>query len=284
MAVTRKENARWSPFVDELRAHRVENGWSQAELASRINYSEALIAQVETYRRVPALELAGELDRVFGTAGYRPPGNGADARPGTFTRLVLRLRSEAFSAPFGDFAPYEQEADEVFIFEHSLVPGLLQTPDYARWVMRTRPNTSADELQALVDSRLARQAVLTRADPPPAIAWFLLDEGVLHRPVAPADVMRAQFARVLDMTDRPNVTVSVVPYGAGGHSGLLGAFNLAETEGQPSILYIEDVADGRVSQDPALVAKVRLRWRTLQAEAVSVAASRDMLKKKAEES
>ena len=102
------------------------------------------------------------------------------------------MRDLPFPASFRPFAAYEAEATALYVFQHSLVPGLLQTPGYARAVLATRPNTTEDEIDNLVEARLARQAVLNREDPPPPLLWALVDEGVLHRPVAPTEVMHDQ--------------------------------------------------------------------------------------------
>ena len=139
--------------ADEMKAAREQRGWSQADLADKIPYSLSTISMVEALHRAPARDLAGHLDKAFGT-------------PGTFARLEARLRDLPFPASFRPFAAYEAEATALYVFEHSLVPGLLQTPAYARAVLATRPNTAEDEVDNLVEARLARQAILTRDDPP----------------------------------------------------------------------------------------------------------------------
>ena len=110
---------------------------------------------------------------------------------------------------------------------------MLQTEAYARAVLSTRPNTSADEVSSLVAGRLARQAVLWREDPPAPIVWVLVDEGALYRPVAPPEVMHEQLMYLAEVSERPNVTVQVIPYSAGGHTGLLGACTVADLDGSP---------------------------------------------------
>ena len=127
----------------------------------------------------------------------------------------------------------------------------MQTPAYARAGLATRPNTADDEIDNLVEARLARQAILTRDDPPAPLLWALIDEGVLYRPVAPAEVMHDQLMYLVEVSRRPNVTIQVVPYSAGGHTGLLGAFVIADLEGSLSIVYVEDITYGRVFEDPA---------------------------------
>jgi transcriptional regulator with XRE-family HTH domain len=116
--VRERDTAALSLFADEMRAAREQRGWSQADLADQIPYSLSTISMVEALHRVPARDLAGHLDKAFGT-------------PGTFTRLEGRLRDLPFPASFRPFAAYETEASALYVFEHSLVPGLLQTPGYA---------------------------------------------------------------------------------------------------------------------------------------------------------
>jgi len=166
-------------------------------------------------------------------------------------------------------------------FEHSLMPGLLQTPEYATAVLRARPHTREEDIEELVAARLARQAVLEREDPP--IVWVLLDEGVLHRPAAPPDVMYRQLTHLAEMSRLPNIAIQVVPYGAGGHCGLLGAFVIADLDGSASIVFLDDAADGRVTEDAAAISRVIVRFDSLRGEALPKSASRDMIASVAEE-
>jgi hypothetical protein len=147
----------------------------------------------------------------------------------------------------------------------------------------TRPNTTADEVEEQVRGRLDRQAVLTRNDPPAPLLLALIDEGVLHRPVAAPDVMRAQLAHLLTLSRQPNVTIQVVPYEAGGHTGLLGAFSVAEMGNRDAIVFVEDIADGRVFEDDATLSQVALRFKSLQSEALPKGASRDLIARVAEQ-
>ena len=268
--VRERDTAALSLFADEMKAAREQRGWSQADLADQIPYSLSTISMVEALHRVPARDLAAHLDKAFGT-------------PGTFTRLEGRLRDLPFPASFRPFAAYEAEATALYVFQHSLVPGLLQTPAYARAVLATRPNTTDDELDNLVAARLARQAILARNDPPAPLLWALIDEGVLYRPVAPAEVMHDQLMDLVRMSRLPNVTIQVIPYSAGGHTGLLGAFVVADLDSSLGIVYVEDIADGRVFEDPGAVSRVTLRYRSLQSEALPKGASRELIARVAEE-
>jgi|SRR5450755_640638 transcriptional regulator with XRE-family HTH domain len=184
-------------FADELRAARERAGLSRDDLGERMNYSGSLVGMVETLKRVPQADFAARCDDVL---DY----------PGTFARLQKRLRALPFPASFRPFAAYEEIATALRSFEHTLVPGLLQTPEYARAVLAVRPNTSPDELDDMVAARLARQAILDQ-DSPPAL-WAVIDEAVLHREIGGAKVMADQLLHLVDMSDRPNVTLQVIPY------------------------------------------------------------------------
>ena len=270
-------------FADELKAHRAQRGWTQADIAAKTSYSESLIAQVETCRKSATPDLGKALDRLFATPGFTENDGDVPGTPGTFGRIVVRLRNLPFPASFRSFAPHEAEAVALNTYQHSLVPGLLQTEDYARAVLATRPNTTEDEVDEQVRGRLARQLVLTREEPPAPLLLALLDEGVLHRPVAPVPVMFEQLRHLVELSRKPNVTVQVVPYEAGGHTGLLGAFSFAEMGNREAIVFVEDIADGRVFEDDATLSQVALRFKALQSEALPKGASRDLIAKVAEE-
>ena len=254
------------------RAH----GWTQAELAAKIAYSESLIAQVETCRKAPTPELARALDRVFATPGFAEDAPGVPGSPGTFGRLVARLRNLPFPASFRSFAPHEAEATALYVFEHSFVPGLLQTAEYARAVLEMHPDVTEDVVNERVAGRMARQEILDRDDPSPPLLWVLIDEQVLHREIGGPAVMRDQLLHLVAMSRRPGITVQVIP-GNGAHPGLLGAFTVADPGGYPGIVNVEDIADGRVTSDVSTVSTVTLRFHGLRGDALSKGASRDLI-------
>jgi transcriptional regulator with XRE-family HTH domain len=268
-----------SLFVDEMRAMREARGWSQAELASHASYSESLIAMVETYQRAPTEGLAHALDRAFGTPGFSEDTVDGPGSHGTFGRLWRKLRTVSLPTAFRPFAEREAEAVALRTFEPALVPGLLQTPEYARAVMATRPGTTEAETEADVADRIGRQWILTRDDRPPPLLWVLIDEGVLHRPVAPASVIDDQLNHLIAVSKWPNVTIQVVPYAAGGHSGLLGGFIVCDLPGSKSIAFLDDALDGRVVEDTETVSEILLRFAGLRSDALPKGASRDLMAK-----
>jgi transcriptional regulator with XRE-family HTH domain len=144
------------------------------------------------------------------------------------------------------FQPYvglESAATIIRTYELQFVPGLLQTADYARAVIRiAHGNAQPSELERRVNVRLERQKLLTRSDPPQL--WAVIDEGALRRLVGGPDVMRTQIAALIDATKMPNVQLQIMPFDFGGHAGAGGAFSILRFPDQelPDIVYVEQLA------------------------------------------
>jgi transcriptional regulator with XRE-family HTH domain len=249
-------------FAAELQAARARAGMSRDELAARINYSPSLVGMVESMRRVPRLDFAQRCDDALGTSG-------------TFARLHEHLRIAPFPSWFRPFAQHEAEATSLRTFQLVLVPGLLQTGEYARVLLSTRVGATEDDVDQAVTARLERQAILDRDDPP--LLWVVLDEGGLHRSIGDRKVMRAQVERLVEMAGRPNVVIQVIPGEVGAHEGVNGSFVIADFAVAPSIVYLETALTGLVVERPEDVAAVRLTYDTLRSEAMSRAASLELL-------
>ena len=142
----------------------------------------------------------------------------------------------------GRFAQHEQDATALRTFEHSLVPGLLQVPEYARALLSTRMGTSQDETEQLVAARMERQVILDRADPP--LLWVVVDEHALRRPVGGRKVMAEQLDHLAEMAQRPSILIEVIPLDVGAHEGVNGAFVIAEFADAPSYRVPGDGTNG----------------------------------------
>ncbi len=244
--------------------------------SGQTSYSESLIAQVETCRKSATPELAKALDRVFQTPGFTEDIPDTPGTPGTFGRLVARLRNLPFPAAFRSFEPHEREATALYIFEHSFLPGLLQTEAYARAVLEMHTDVTEDVVNERLAGRLGRQEILERDDPPPPVVCALIDQSALNREIGGPVVMREQLMHLVAVSRRPNITVQIIP-NTGAHPGLLGAFTVADLGGSPGIVNLEDIADGRVTEDAATVSMVALRFHSLRGDALSKGASRDLI-------
>jgi transcriptional regulator with XRE-family HTH domain len=257
-----------SLFADVLREARHRAGLSSDELGDKLGYSGATIRSVESGHRVPKPDLAKRADEYF-------------AYPRVFELMEEKLRDLPFPASYRPFVPHERAARVLRIFEPTLVTGLFQTPEYARAVLGKRPHVSDDEVENLLAARLARQEILTRDDPP--LVYLVTDEAVLHRPIGSAEEMHAQLMHLADLATWRNTSIQVVPYGAGGHIGLLGAFTIAEMPDSSATVYLENVADGQTIEDSDRVAQVETCFDALRGDALSVSASRELILKVAEE-
>ena len=134
---------------------------------------------------------------------------------------------------------YESAATVRRNFEPLLVPGLLQTEEYAAALIKALDDRiPAARLETLVEIRLRRQELADRANPP--LLFFILDEAVVRRLVGGKGVMRRQVRRLIEMTEKPNVTIEVVPFSAGAHPGLKGSFVILEfpDAGDDDVLYL----------------------------------------------
>lgn len=154
---------------------------------------------------------------------------------------------------FSTFVGLEEAATVIRGYDPHWIPGLLQTPDYARASVRTGfPDAAEDEVHRRVELRLARQHILTRPDPPRL--WLILDENTLRRPAATTgpEVMRAQIGKLIEAAAQPNITVQVLPFSAGLHPAMYGPFRIFrfDAHDQPDIVYGETITSAYYVDKP----------------------------------
>ena len=163
-----------------------------------------------------------------------------------------------------------------------LVPGLLQTAEYAQAILAADPETTEDKL-GRAGRRLAweRQAILDKPNPP--TLWVVLDEAVLHRLIGSRKVMYDQLLHLADTSSRSNITVQIVPAQIGAHAGLLGGFAIASFDSAPGTVYMESPDQGQTTEVPSVVRRLSRTFDTLRADALPRGASRGLIGKVAEE-
>jgi Domain of unknown function (DUF5753) len=171
---------------------------------------------------------------------------------GWFTRFCDNSRSWDAPYPkwFADWVDAERRATVLRTWEPLLVPGLLQTPEYARALFKAWQITGDDdEVENLVTARIGRQRIFDQPKPPSF--WAVIDEGVLRRCIGSAKVMHDQLVHLAEMAGRPMIKVHVIPAEVGAHIGLLGAFAIAGFSGDaPGIVYFESPDERRVGTLP----------------------------------
>jgi transcriptional regulator with XRE-family HTH domain len=251
---------------DKLRVLREQGGRTSAQVARAVGWSESKISRIETGRTVRVSP--GDLDLLCQTYGVdraiRDELLGLATQANRLPRPRgtsgwLGIRDDALPDPYEELIRYEQDASAIFTYEALLVPGLLQTDEYARAIIAADSALHEPEIiDQRVAARLARQAVLTRQPAPPELT-FILDEAVLRRPVGGADVMHRQIRRLVAAGERPNVSVRVVPFRVGAYRGLSGPFVLLDVPAAPAgtLVYAEGMTGGVLRSKPDDVVKYR---------------------------
>jgi transcriptional regulator with XRE-family HTH domain len=252
-----------------VRYYRGKAGMSRPEVAAAICKSVSLVESIERGERVATEDVTADLDRVLGAGGD-----------------LIQLREEMaegisyqpFAAWFQDWVEdIEPRARRLRTFEPNLVPGLLQTEDYAKAVFSARFGITQEEVARRASSRLKRQEILSTDDPP--AFWAILDEWVLRRPVGGRYVMADQMRRLIEAARRPRLTIRIVPASVGVHAGLDGGgFTIADFADGPNIGQQEGaVHGGQPIQAIKELEALEVVWDTLRDEALSRTASLELL-------
>lgn len=144
---------------------------------------------------------------------------------------------------YGGYLELEQSATTLRSYEPLLIPGLLQTADYAHQVITAmRVDLDAKQVEALVDVRMKRQALLAGDDAPKL--WAVIDEAALRRISGAPDVLKGQVEHLLDLEPRTNITLQLLPFDAGFHPGLYGSFMLMGfPEPNPDVVWVENLTN-----------------------------------------
>jgi hypothetical protein len=183
-----------------------------------------------------------------------------EARRAEIRELAARANSPGWWQSYADmlavwFEEYlglEEAAVQIGTYEAQLVPGLLQTEDYASAVILLE-YSNPKEISRRVSLRMARQSILSGQNP--TSLWAVIDEAALRRPLGGPRAMRAQLQHLIEMSQRPNVTIQIVPFTAGGHAAAGGSFSVlhfAEDE-LPDLVYLEQLASAQYLVKPEIV-------------------------------
>lgn len=182
--------------------------------------------------------------------------------------------------PKGSYVALENDAERIDGWNPQVVPGLLQTDEYAHELIRVwKRDDGEDAAQRRLRARLQRRALLNRTDPPAPHLTAILDESVLRRPVGGADVMRDQLYALLAASRRPNVTIRVLPFSAGSHAGLDGPFIILgfPDEVAPDVAYVETKAGGNHVESREGVQRFKLDFDDLKTAALDEKGSTEFI-------
>jgi transcriptional regulator with XRE-family HTH domain len=208
---------------EELRRLRDLAGLTSGEAARRAGWHQSKVSRIETGRSSVRAEDVTVLLDVYAVRDRDLRDLLATLAGGGYQRGWWHDFRDVLPVEYRDFITLETGASRARSMENSVVPGLLQTPAYARALTRdVLPQSPQREVDALVDVRIARQAVL-RQDPPLEL-WAILDEAVLRREVGGPEVMTEQLSRLEEAALLPQIRLQVLPFAAGGHMGLTNSF------------------------------------------------------------
>ncbi|GGZ20908.1 transcriptional regulator [Streptomyces inusitatus] len=255
-------------FGARLRKSRQAHNWKQDDLSALMGFSSGHISAVETGRKMPTLRFSRSADAAFKTAGTVD----------TFERAWRELRLGTMLEGFPEYLGLEAHAVEIRLFEIGIIPGLLQTPAYARALAEgdvrrgtITPEQAAERVSVLAD----RQATLVRARPPTMLV--VMDESCIRRPVGGAEVMKEQLQRLMEFTALPNTMLQIAPYNIGERRSFNLPINLLTLPDRSMVAYAESQVQGHLDREPTFVLSALSAYHQLQAESLSQTASVDMI-------
>ncbi|HET6212104.1 MAG TPA: helix-turn-helix transcriptional regulator [Micromonosporaceae bacterium] len=203
----------------ELRRYREAAGVTIEYVADRLECSSSKISRIETGHTGATPRDVRDMLVLYNVLG--PEGD-------ELVQIARDARQKGWWHPYtavltGAYVGLETEAHAIRAYEQQVVPGLLQTEEYARAMIRAaRPDINIDEVERRVRVRMQRQSLLNQDDP--VSFWVVLDEAVVSRPVGGDAVMRRQLEHLVEAAELPHVTVQVLPFEAGAHAGMDGTF------------------------------------------------------------
>jgi transcriptional regulator with XRE-family HTH domain len=218
-----------------LRRLRTEKNFTVEQAAAEVMFSPSKLSRIETGQGIAKARDVRDLCNLYGVTD--------EAEREHLMDLAAESKEqgwwEEYDLPYKRYIGLEAAATSIKVYDSAVVPGLLQTADYARTLLEVAvPRQDDYTIGQSVKARETRQEILRRQNPPQFHA--VLDEAVLRRPVGGPQVMRPQLARVAEAAQMPNVTIQVIPYEIGAHPGLDSVFTLLEFSGEaPDVVYVE---------------------------------------------
>ncbi|MEV0092357.1 helix-turn-helix transcriptional regulator [Streptomyces sp. NPDC050738] len=240
---------------EELHHARERAGLTQQALGERLFVSGSYVGQMEAGTRRILPDMAAKLDEILATGGF-------------FVRHCVKANRSKHPEHFAEAAEAELLATAIMEYGAMLIPGLLQTPDYARAVFLDYQPTAPDAtIDKLLNARVERARLLDGPTCP--LLWVVLDEAALRRPVGGPAVMASNLHHIADLMRKRRAVVQVLPFAAGGHASLHGSLKIMHFDDAPPLTLIEAPATGRLLDDPATVARHQLSYDLLRANSLT---------------
>ncbi|MGW2546057.1 helix-turn-helix domain-containing protein [Kitasatospora sp. NPDC001574] len=244
-----------------LRSSREGRGWTQDDLSEKTGYSSSHISAVETNRRPPTPRFATKLDKAFGADGV-------------FARKTHDVKNSPLLEGFAEYVVQEAKAVELRLFVLGIVPGLLQTPEYAEAIASgavRRGSITQDQAEKRIAFLAARQAHLWREPPP--LLHVVMDESCIRRAVGGSAVMATQLDRLLEVSALPHTVLQVAPFAIGEERAFDLPVNILTLPNRSLMSYAESSQVGHLERDSDSVVPMLTAYYQLQATVLSPAAS-----------
>jgi transcriptional regulator with XRE-family HTH domain len=268
----------------ELRKLRESNLFKLEEVAARLGVAPSTLSRIETGKAPTKSAYLSQMLDMYGVTDSQQRQVLVDMAREGHRKGWWAAYDDVLPSGFDIYVGLEAETAAVRGYEVSVVPGLLQTADYARAVLREMfARHTTEQIERLVDLRIKRQQRFD--DDPPIELWAVLDEAVIRRPVGGNSVMRNQLEHLLAAADRPAVTVQVLPFGCGAHAGHGGPFSILEfpNRSDSEVAYVESVV-GIIYLEKDRDVRARAEaFDRLRAAALAPAASTDLIARAAHE-
>ncbi|MEU4832279.1 helix-turn-helix transcriptional regulator [Streptosporangium sp. NPDC023615] len=282
MRQTGSPTVRRRRLASELRHLRERAQLTLEEVSRQLGWSTSKVSRIENSRVGVVPKDVGLLLDLYEIGNSRREELlklARDARKRGWWHAYDDLSSE-YSAYIG----LEAEAASMRSFASAAVPGLLQTEDYIRAVVRAGLVLAPPgEVEHRIEVRMARQALLSQAEP--LCLWAVLDEAVIRRIIGGPVVMRSQLKRLLEVIDLPNVTIQILPFAAGAHSAMSGAFQILQfpEPADPDVVFLENLTDSLYVERDADVYRYTVAFDHLRAKALDPDDSRRLIAETADQ-
>ncbi|CRK58511.1 Putative DNA-binding protein [Alloactinosynnema sp. L-07] len=270
----RNATARSRELGDELKRARQLQGLKGRELARLIGWTETKISRVET-GKIPCSEVDAAIYLAFCRVTPKELDRIVELCSGDEDGTWLRHHGEKLPDQLRTLVLHETTASAIYSLELNRIPGLLQTEDYARSMMREARMVPEPGIEPRVQARMERQILLKRRVPPEFT--FYIHENALRLPVGGAQVMHEQMLHLLFVASRQFCSIQVVPEAAGAHAGLAGPFRLMQYTDQQPVICVETQNRSMFMESQTDIATYWLILGNLAEVALSVKESRSVL-------
>lgn len=259
----------------ELSRHRKISDLTLDQVSQKLGLSASTLSRLENGKRDPSSEEVAAILAILGVTGGERDRLLDMARGGIGSSGMVEHSNPTVQSR--TYLSFETQATVITNFEPLLVPGLAQTAEYADAVISAIQVDEDDpDIEARVARRMARQAILTRKRPPRFNA-ILMELG-LRQPIGSPKLMARQVRSLIDVADRDNVSLRLIPMSTVVHAGLAGPLVMLEFANHPTVVHIEARTTGLFRDDPDEVAAYRLAVEKLTAAALDKAGSVDLLR------